>query len=114
MNCNCDKVTPSQVLLPVLLLSLTFAVFQGFQTKMLVSDKDSLNQAYTQQDKQLEQVEKVKTQVNALAKGTLTLSEQGNKNAQAIIDMLKKAGVNVQEQPQAGTLGQQPTVHPHQ
>ncbi len=97
---SCEKITPRCVLFPVFLLSLAFTIFLSFQAWLLVSDRDSLNQAYAQQSKALEQVSKVKTQVNALAKGTLTLAKQGNKNAQGVVDQLKKAGINIQDKPQ--------------
>ena len=96
---SCEKITPSCVLFPVLLLSLGFVAFLSFQAWLLVSDRDALDLAYNQQNKTLEQVEKVKTQVNALAKGTLGLAKEGNKNAQGVVDQLKKAGINIQDKP---------------
>gem|GEM_PF-2761667 len=101
---SCQPTTSSQIMLPVLLLSFAFAGFLGSQAWMMAADRDLLNQAYTQRDKALEQVSKVKAQVNALAKGTLELAKQGDKNAQTIIDEMKKAGINVQDAPaqQAG------------
>jgi preprotein translocase subunit SecF len=95
-----DKLTTGQVLFPVALLSLVVTIFLGFQTTMLFSDRNQLQLAHTQQDKPLEQVGKIKAQLNALATGTLKLSEQGNKDAQNIIAELKKAGIDVSDQPQ--------------
>ena len=93
-----DKISAAQVLLPVSVLSLVLALSLGFQTSLLVKDHSALQQARTQQDKPLEQIEKIKTQASALASGTLVLAKQGNKDAQTIIEQLKKAGVNVNDQ----------------
>jgi hypothetical protein len=72
---------------------------------MLIADRSTINSTYLQQEKPLEQVEKVNAQVNALVKRVMVLAKQGNKNAQGIIDELKKAGVNFEASPQ----GQQPS-----
>ena len=95
-----DKITVSNILLPTLLLSLTLAISIGFQTVLLVKDRDVLQDARTHQDQPLNEIEKVKTQANALASGVLKLAQQGDKDAQAIILQLKQAGVQVGDQPQ--------------
>ena len=92
-----DKITAVQVLLPVTLLSVAMAGFLCFQTSLLFADRTSLHQAYDQQTKPIEQVAKVKGQLDALAVGTLALSKQGNKDAATIIAQLKKAGIDVAE-----------------
>ena len=94
-----DKIVPIQILLPVLLLSLAILGSFTFQSVILFGDHSSLNAAYAQQDKPLQDVEKIRTQVSALATGTLKLAQQGDKNAQVIIDQLKKAGIKVVDQP---------------
>ncbi|MDR3423698.1 MAG: hypothetical protein P4M13_01280 [Alphaproteobacteria bacterium] len=96
-----EKITSTQMLLPLFLLSFVVVAFLGFQTSALVGDRTALGEAYTQQEKPLEEVGKVKTQVNALAVGTLKLSQQGDKNAETIIEQLKKAGIDVRDQPSA-------------
>jgi hypothetical protein len=109
-----EKITAVHVLFPVSILSFVVALFLGFQTTLLMSDRGALHQAHGQQDQLIEQVNKVKSQVNALAVGTLKLSEQGNKDAQTIIAQLKKAGVNVSDKPmpngapQGGAMSQMP------
>ena len=105
-----ENKTSSQGQVPVFLLSFVMAAFLGFQTWILISDQNALTQAYIQQGKTLEQIEKVKTQLGALAKGTMALAGQGNKNAQEIIDQLKKAGVNIQDHPEvpSATAPQKP------
>ena len=102
-----EKITAAQVLFPVTLISLVLVVFLGFQTTLLVTDREGLHQAQAGQDKPLQQIEKVKAQVNALAVGTLQLSKQGNKDAQTIIAALKKNGIDVSDQQPAGSAPQQ-------
>ena len=94
-----DKILPIQILLPVLLLSLAILGSFAFQSVILVGDHKALTSAYEQQEKPLQEVEKIRTQVSALATGTLKLAQQGDKNAETIIDQLKKAGIKVVDQP---------------
>jgi hypothetical protein len=98
MSNETDK-TP--LLLPILLLSFSVAGILAYQTCMLVSDRVTINTAYEQQERILVQVDKVKAQASALVKGVMDLSQQGNKNAQSIVDDLKKAGINFESKPQA-------------
>jgi len=99
-----ENYTPAKLLLPVMLLSFAMAGFLVFQTTLLLSDRANMVTAYTEQAKTLEQVEKVRTQVSALIKGVMDLSQKGNRNAKNIVADLKKAGINFQDQqaPAAG------------
>ena len=97
-----DKITAAHVLFPVSLLSFVVVLFLGFQTTLLVGDRGAMHQAQAQQEQLLAQTNKVKAQLNALAVGTLRLSQQGDKDAQTIIASLKKAGIDVSDQPQGG------------
>ncbi|MFA4993919.1 MAG: hypothetical protein WC521_01245 [Bdellovibrionales bacterium] len=93
----CAKEIPSQLLLPVSLISFAFAGFLAFQTTLLISDRAAINTAYVEQTKTLEQVEKVRGQASALVKGVVDLDKKGNKNARFIIEELKKVGINFQD-----------------
>jgi len=107
-----DKITATQLLFPLSLVSFVLVVFLGFQTTLLLSDRAALQQLRMGQDKPLEQVAKVKEQVNALAVGTLKLAKGGNKNAENIIGQMKKAGIDIQDQAPPGAAGQQPAPQP--
>jgi hypothetical protein len=98
----CENYSPSKLLLPVMLLSIAFTGFLVFQTTLLLSDRASMITAYGEQAKTLEQVEKVRTQVSALVKGVVDLSQKGNKNAKTIVNDMKKAGINFEDQPKPG------------
>jgi hypothetical protein len=95
-----DKITTTHVLVPLALISFVLASFLGFQTSLLITDRDTLAKAHVQQDKPLAQVEKIKVQLNALAVGTLKLAQGGNKDAANIMSELRKAGVDVNDQAQ--------------
>jgi len=96
-----DKLTTTQVLLPVLLLSASLVGFFAFQTSLLVSERGSQKEARTAQEKPLEQLTKLKAQLNVLATGTLKLSQQGDKDAINIMTQLKKFGVDVEAEQNA-------------
>ncbi|MGB9153617.1 MAG: hypothetical protein WCD70_11080 [Alphaproteobacteria bacterium] len=107
-----DKLTSVQILLPVLLLSTAFAGFLGYQTSALKMEHDNLVQVYAQQNDPLTQVTKLKTQLSALATGTLTLAQKGDKDSQGIIATLKKAGVNVDNTPAPAAAAAPQTATP--
>lgn len=100
----CEKETSSQSSSPALLvISLVLAAFMGVQTWLLFSDRASISQTYDKQTEALNQVEVVRNQVNNLMKGVLELSKKDNKNAVRIIDNLKKAGINFEDDANAAT-----------
>jgi hypothetical protein len=101
------EITAGQLLLPVSLVTFVVVVFLGFQTTLLTNDRASLQVTRVNQEKPLAEVSKIKEQANALAVGTLKLSQAGNKDAQNIIAQLKKAGVDVQGS-QPGAAGAAP------
>ena len=91
-----DKLTSTQVLLPVLMLSAAIVAFFAFQTSLLVTERTAQTENHAAQEKPLEQVGKLKAQITALAQGTLKLSQEGDKNATSIIEQLKAMGVDIQ------------------
>ena len=110
-----NQKTASCVLFPVFLLSCVFTLFLAVQTAFVVNDHKTLVQVQAQQDKPLAQLEKIKAQLNALGTGTLVLAKAGNKDAQDIIQKLKKAGVEVRphtDKSQQGTEAPAPTQTP--
>ena len=88
-------ISTGQLLYPVALLSFVMFGFLGFQTMAIMDEHKGLKGVRTQQEEPLTQAKKVQTQLDALALGTLKLSEKGNKDAAAIIANLKKLGITV-------------------
>lgn len=87
------KLTNLQILLPVSLLSFIVFLMLAFQATQIASDRVTLKNALAQQEKPLADAQRVQKQLSALASGTVTLAQKGDKNAKAIVDRLKQMGV---------------------
>ena len=90
-----EKITAGQLLFPLSLVAFVLFLLLAFQTTQIVRDREALHQARLQQDKPLEEANKVQAQLEALALGTKKLAEKGDKDAQAIIDRMKQIGITV-------------------
>jgi len=93
------KVTINQLLLPVTLVAFVIFMMVAFQFTQILQDRGAMQQAKAQQQKPLEDAQRIDAQLNALAVGTLKLSQKGDKNAKAIIDRMKKLGITVSDKP---------------
>jgi hypothetical protein len=89
------KVSTTQILFPVVLLSFVLFIMLFFQTTQIMLARQDLVQAQNQQSKPLEDAQKVQAQLNALATGTAKLADNGDKGAAAIIARMKKLGLTV-------------------
>ena len=89
------KVTTSNIMLPLVLVAFTLFLSLAFQMTQVMRDREALHQVKTQQDKPLEDVQKLQAQLSALALGTRKLADGGDPNAKAIIAQLKQAGITV-------------------
>jgi hypothetical protein len=87
------------IVFPVLLISIALTGLLSMQTWLLFSEHGALGDTYTKQTEILGNIEKAKTQVNNLIKGTVALAKQDNKHAMNVIEELKKAGMNFQDAP---------------
>jgi len=67
----------------------------AFQTVQLVRERSSLHAAKASQDGTLAQAEKLRTQLDSIAKKTLELAQQGNANAALIVQELARRGVTI-------------------
>jgi predicted histidine transporter YuiF (NhaC family) len=99
-----NSISACQILTPITLLAFVVFLSLGFQTVQVVRDRDALHQAITQQDKLLEDSRKIQAQLTALAGGTKTLADGGDKSAIAIITRLQQNGISVGG-PAPGTEG---------
>lgn len=70
-------------------------IWAGFQTVQLLHDRGKLKEAYTNQGAPLQTAQTIRTQMDAIAAGTLKLANQGNANAKLIIQALAERGINV-------------------
>jgi hypothetical protein len=106
---NEAEVTVGQILFPLSLIGFVVMVSLAFQTSLIMRDRDALHDALTQQSKQLEDANKVQAQFSALALGTRKLAQGGDKDASALVDRMKKAGIVFQDETAAAPA---PTVVP--
>ncbi len=90
-------MSPQKLLFPILLLSLALCGTLVFQTVESINQRHSYIEAHQAQEKPLEEIQKIKTQVDNLAIGTLKLSEQGNASAQLVVEQLKKMGITIND-----------------
>lgn len=84
-----DNLTLTLVLVAVL-------VSTSFHTWQLVEDGHQLTGAFAIQEKQMGEAKKMRDQMEVLAVRTLLLANQGDAPAQAIVDNLRKQGINIQ------------------
>src|ERR1700677_2559226 len=96
------KVTIAQILLPVSLIGFVVFLMLAFEFTQIMRDRNAMRQAMTQQEKPLEDVQRVQTQLNALAIGTQKLADNGDSNAKGIIDRMNKLGITVKMPPLGG------------
>lgn len=90
-----SKLTVGDLAFPVAVLSLVIVIILGYQMKQVFQERKNLKDTRTAQTEQLNQVEPVRKQLDALASGVLDLSKKGNKNADTAIDAMKKLGVTI-------------------
>jgi F0F1-type ATP synthase membrane subunit b/b' len=80
---------------PVLLLALALLILLGFQTLQLLTEGATLRETKANQEKPLENALAARAQLEGLAADTARLAEQGNANAERMIEQLRKRGVTV-------------------
>ena len=83
------------VFVPILLVVIGLLVMTGFQTIQLNRERDVLKERLTLQEEPLKESQNVREQLQSVATSTAELAENGNENAQRIIDQLRKAGITV-------------------
>jgi hypothetical protein len=96
------RVTTAQLLYPLSVMAVALFLFFAFQMAQVLRDHDGLIAARAQQEKGVEDSQKIQAQLVALVVGTQKLAGEGNENAKKIVDRLKAVGVIPQKQPQQG------------
>jgi hypothetical protein len=81
--------------LPILLLSLAVLAQLIFQVYQLHRERSALDALASNQQKPLEESQRMRTQLDGIAADTAKLAEQGNANAQKVIEELRKRGITV-------------------
>src|SRR3981081_1540124 len=81
--------------LPLLLLILALLFWAGFQTFQLVNENGMLKDAVKAADPLMQNATKLPNSLDAIASETKKLADEGNPNAQLLVDELKKRGITI-------------------
>lgn len=81
--------------LAVLCLALALLVGSAFQTYALWRDRGALQAARARQEPVLQQAQKVRAQVESIARRTVELARQGHPGAARIVEELARRGVTI-------------------
>ena len=81
--------------LALLLLILALLIWFGFQSIQLLSERNAFKTLHDNQEQTMANSQKMRTQLDAIAAGTKRLADQGNANAQLIVQQLAKNGINI-------------------
>ena len=88
-------------LLPIVLLMLVAILLQnGYQTWQTLGEHDRLRSRIAAQEPTVQDAQKVRSQLLAIAGQTAVLAEAGNANAQKLIERLRAQGVTIRPPPQ--------------
>ena len=99
---NARTVSPLEI--PVILITLALLIWAGFQTVQLFKERQTLKQAFDKQEQLVDNGKKMRTQLDAIAAGTKRLADQGNANAEMIVQQLAKNGININPNAQGVTV----------
>jgi len=81
--------------LGLLLAAMTIAIATGFSMVQSFEDRATLRVAMTNLEGPLQQGQRVKVQVETIAKSVARLADQGNPNAREVIEALRRQGVTI-------------------
>ena len=85
----------TSLVFPVFIIGLALLVMVGLQTYLLVQERGAVKMQLEKQTPIVEQSKKMRLQLDSIAKKTAVLSKNGNLNARAIVDQLKKSGITI-------------------
>jgi hypothetical protein len=83
------------VFLPLLLLTLAFVAWLGFQAFQQVAERRQLAPLLANLEQQEQAAIKLRSSLDAVATATAKLAADGNANAKTIVDELRKRGVTI-------------------
>lgn len=98
-----DRLSTRQMLIPLVVMAFTMALFFAYQMTQVMRDRDSLNQAYGRQETPFVESQKLNTQFGGLVVGTQKLAKDGNQSAVELEKKLKQIGVIQEPTPATAT-----------
>jgi hypothetical protein len=91
------------VFVPLLIVIATYLAWTMFQTSLLVRERNALATMRLTQEKQVQESQKLRANLDTVARETQLLANRGNPNALLIVDELRKRGITINPQPPAST-----------
>jgi regulatory protein YycI of two-component signal transduction system YycFG len=85
----------SSVFIPTLLMALAFVAWLAFQATQQLTERQQLAVAQTNLEPQEQAATKLRASLDAIAVATAKLAADGNANARAIVEELRKRGVTI-------------------
>ena len=85
----------ASLFVPLFLILVTLVLWFGFQTYQLVKERGNLKTLQANQEKMLNNAQKMRAQLDAIAAGTARLAQQGNANAAQVVNALKAKGISI-------------------
>jgi cell division protein FtsB len=83
--------------LPLFLVAVSLLLLTVFQIFQAVQDRVALSELQRSQEPAVQQGVKLRQQLEALAGETAQLADDGNENAKAIIEEMKRQGVTLSQ-----------------
>jgi len=81
--------------LPVILVVVGFFVLLAFETGYEIHDRQALADQHRSQEQVMQEALKLRQQLEALAGKTAQLAAEGDEGAKAVVDQMKRQGVNL-------------------
>src|SRR5215472_7355269 len=79
----------------VILVVLAFFVLLAFETGYAIHDRQALADQHRSQEQVVQEALKLRQQLEALAGKTAQLAAEGDEGAKAVVDQMKRQGVNL-------------------
>ena len=98
---------------PVLLCALALLLALGWQTYLLVAEREALQAGHLSQQQTVDNAGKLRASLDGLAADTQRLADAGNASAALLVAELRKRGVTINTQAAAAALpSPKPTAKP--
>lgn len=88
---------------PILITIIALIIWFSFQVSQQFGIRNNLNAQFEKQEATMVNSQKMRAQLDAIAAGTKRLAEQGNSNAQLVVQELQKNGININSAAQASS-----------
>ena len=96
MSESANQGMRTSTFIPLLIIALTLLLQITYRNTQLQREGDILSNQRDQQSTPMEEADKLRNQLQAIAGATAVLADRGNKNAILIRDQLRAQGITIQ------------------